>query len=127
MPKYIVIENLDIKSARPPYQFTDDDGRATTYRANAAAITSEKGENITVRNCVLRDCGNGLINSPAVVNLLIEGCYIYGNGNDGSIYEHNTYTEANGMTYQYNRFEAASGGLRREQSQGPLGGLRHTL
>jgi hypothetical protein len=33
---------------------------------------------------------------------LIEGCWIYDNGIEGSIYEHNTYTAAIGMVYQFN-------------------------
>ena len=108
MPKYIVIEGLDIRSARPPYSFTDDAGSTASYVNNAAALWIEKGENITVRNNVLHDSGNGLFVSSAEPyisrNILIESNYIYDNGNDGSLFEHNTYTEALGITYQFNRF-----------------------
>ena len=34
----------------------------------------------------------------------IEANYIYDNGNTNSLFEHNTYTEALGITYQFNRF-----------------------
>ena len=37
-------------------------------------------------------------------NIVIEGNGIYDNGNVNSLYEHNTYTEALGITYQFNRF-----------------------
>jgi hypothetical protein len=37
-------------------------------------------------------------------NILIEGNRIHDNGNVGSLFEHNTYTEALGITYQYNYF-----------------------
>jgi hypothetical protein len=37
-------------------------------------------------------------------NILVEGNYIYDNGNTSSIYEHNNYTAAIGITFQYNRF-----------------------
>ena len=60
MPKYIVIEGLDIRSARPPYSYTDDAGSTASYVNNAAALWIEKGENITVRNNILHDSGNGL-------------------------------------------------------------------
>ncbi|MDP2899044.1 MAG: right-handed parallel beta-helix repeat-containing protein [bacterium] len=103
LPKNIVIENLDIKSGRPPYSFTGRYGH-TEYSSNASAIYVEKGENITIRNCILRDCGNGFFCASGASNVLVEGCYIYDNGIEGSIYEHNNYTEANGIVFQYNHF-----------------------
>jgi putative Ig domain-containing protein len=108
MPRYIVIENLDVRSARPPYTFTDDAGAAQSYVANAAAIWIEKGEHITIRNNRMHDAGNGLFVSSADPNvsrdILIEGNAIFDNGNAGSLFEHNTYTEALGIIYQYNYF-----------------------
>ena len=38
MPRYITIENLDIRSARPPYTFTGRAGVPETYALNAAAL-----------------------------------------------------------------------------------------
>jgi hypothetical protein len=35
-------------------------------------------------------------------DILVQGCYIYGNGVVGSDPEHNVYTEAIGITFQYN-------------------------
>ena len=108
MPQYIVIENLDIRSARPPYSFTDDAGATVAYPNNAASVYIEKGEHITIRNCSVHDSGNGLFvassGSTVSRDILIEGNYIYDNGNNASIYEHNTYTAAIGITYQFNRF-----------------------
>jgi hypothetical protein len=109
MPQDIVIENLDIKSGRPPYSFTGRSGRED-YSENAAAIYVEKGENITIRNCILRDCGNGFFCASGASNVLVEGCFIYGNGIEDSIYEHNNYTEANGIVFQRNRFGALRSG-----------------
>ena len=108
MPKYIVIEGLDIRSGRPPYTFTDDAGATASYVNNTAAVWIEKGENITVRGSILHDSGNGLFVSSAEPyisrNILIEANYIYDNGIANSLFEHNTYTEALGITYQFNRF-----------------------
>lgn len=108
MPRWIEVANLDVRGARVPATFTDDSGNTGMYAQNAAAIFIEKGENITIRNCILRDSGNGLFvaSAGAMVSrdILIESCYILGNGNVGSAYEHNTYTAAIGITYQYNRF-----------------------
>jgi hypothetical protein len=108
LPKFITIENLDIRSARPPYTFVAANGSTQAYTNNASSIYVEKGENITVRNSIIHDSGNGFFvaSSAALAsrNVLVEGNYIYDNGNTGSIFEHNNYTAAIGITFQYNRF-----------------------
>jgi len=101
VPTWIVVENLDIRSGRTPYNFTGRSGR-TSYGSNAASIYVENGQNVTLRNCILHDSGNGLFVSWASRNVLVEGCWIYDNGIENSIYEHNTYTAAIGMVYQFN-------------------------
>ena len=106
-PRYITIENLEICNVRPPFTYTNWDGTPGSYGNTAAGIWIEKGENITIRNCDIHDCGNGVfVSSGSIVstNILVESCNIHGNGNTGSLYEHNVYTEALGMTFQYNRF-----------------------
>ena len=107
-PKFITIENLDIRSARPPYTFTSASGATQTYTNNASSIYVEKGENITVRNCLIHDSGNGFFvaSSPSLAsrNILVEGNHIYDNGITDSLFEHNNYTAAIGITFQYNRF-----------------------
>jgi hypothetical protein len=126
MPRYIVIDSLEIRGAQPAYTFTGDDGTTRSYSANASTIYVEKGENITVRNSILHDAGNGLFvaSTDAAVsrNILIEGNYIYGNGNSGSIYEHNSYTAAIGITFQYNRYgplrSGAGGNALKDRSAG---------
>jgi hypothetical protein len=126
MPAYIVIENLEIRSARPPFKFTDRGEAIAAYSMNAAAIYVEKGEHLTIRNCVLRDCGNGLfIGSSATAptrDVLVEGNYIFDNGNQDSGYEHNSYTEALGIVFQFNRYgrlrEGALGNNLKDRSAG---------
>ena len=108
MPRYITIENLEIRSARPPYSFTAANGTTQSYVNNAASIYVEKGEHITIRNCVLHDSGNGLfvgsLSDQPSRDFLIEANHIYDNGNSGSAYEHNNYSAAIGIVFQYNRF-----------------------
>jgi len=103
IPSWIVVENLDIRSGRTPYQFTGRNG-LTDYAENAASVYVENGQNVTIRNCIIHDSGNGLFVAAASRNVLIEGCWIYDNGIADSIYEHNTYTAALGMVYQFNYF-----------------------
>ena len=102
-PAHIIVENLEVRSGRAPFEFTGRDGKRR-YAKNAAAVYVEKGEHITVRGCVLHDSGNGLFVGPGARDILIENCYIYGNGAEGSIYEHNSYTSAMGIVFQGNRY-----------------------
>ncbi|WP_353780220.1 T9SS type A sorting domain-containing protein [Winogradskyella sp. 3972H.M.0a.05] len=107
LPSYITIENLELRSARPAYNFTTDNGSTDTYSSNAASIYIEKGEHIIIRDCIIHDSGNGIFigaNGGQTKNILIAKNYIYDNGIVGSIFEHNTYTEALGIIYEYNRF-----------------------
>ncbi|WP_457676439.1 hypothetical protein [Thiolapillus sp.] len=104
-PQYVIIENLDIRSGRPAYSFTGDNGSVSSYSSNAASIYVEVAQHLTIRNCILRDSGNGLFIGAfdgETRDILVEGNRIYDNGIDGSIYQHNTYTSAIGMVYQYN-------------------------
>lgn len=103
MPAHIVIENLEIRGARPPNHFVNRDG-VTQYAANAAAIFIEKGEHIKIRNCVLRDSANGLFVNHESQDILIEGCQLDENGMEGSHFEHNSYTAGIGLTFRGNRF-----------------------
>jgi hypothetical protein len=119
---HVIIENLEIRSGRPPYSFTDDSGAVQNYPNNAAAIFVEKGDHITIRNCALHDSGNGLFVSHQSSNVLVDGNYIYDNGNVGSIYEHNSYTAAAGITFQFNHYgplrEGCGGNNLKDRSAG---------
>lgn len=104
IPAWIVIEGLDIRGARPPYRFLDDHGSQKGYSSSASSIYIIEGHHITIRNCVLHDCANGLFAAHASSDILVEGCWIYDNGMEGSGYQHNNYTEATRITFQYNHF-----------------------
>lgn len=104
VPSHIFIESLEIQSAHPAYGFTDEAGNAGTYRTNAAAIHIEVGDHITIRGCKLSDAGNGLFTGLGSSNVLVSGNFIVDNGIEGSIYEHNSYTESLGITFEYNHY-----------------------
>ena len=106
LPGHLVIENLEIRSGRPPFTFTNESGGIEPYVNNAAAIYVEKAEHLIIRNCVLHDSGNGLFIGAfdgATQDILIERNFIHDNGIESSYYEHNTYTAAIHITYQFNR------------------------
>lgn len=107
LPSYITIENLEVRSGRPAYSFTNDNSVVEPYADNCASIYIEKGEHIIIRNCDIHDSGNGIFIGAYdgdTQDILLTGNYIYDNGIVGSYYEHNTYTAALDITYEYNRF-----------------------
>jgi parallel beta-helix repeat protein len=128
MPKYIVIENLEIRAARSSYTFTDDTGATVAYADNASTIFVEKCENCTIRNNVLHDAGNGLFvassDSSVSRDIVIEGNHIYDGGNVNSIYEHNVYTAALGIRFEGNflgpLLAGASGNNLKDRSAGTV-------
>ncbi|MHC4712244.1 MAG: putative Ig domain-containing protein [Planctomycetota bacterium] len=127
-PTWIIFEDLDIKSARPPYTYTCDEGTSKSYLQSASSIYVEKGKNITVRNCILRDCGNGFFtassDAEATESILIQGCHIWDNGIDGSIYHHNNYTASLFITHEYNHMgplrSGCSGNNLKDRSAGQI-------
>lgn len=129
-PRHVVLEGLDLRGAHPRYTFTDQTGKRRRFSTSAAALFIERGEHIVVRHCTLTDSANGLFvasgDSEEVVSrdILAEGNHIYGNGIAGSYYQHNAYTEAVGMVYQYNRFGSlrpgAGGNALKDRSAGTV-------
>jgi hypothetical protein len=104
VPSHIFIQRLDIRSARPPFTFTDDSGQAASYIENAAAIHVEIGAHITIHDCLLHDAANGLFASAQTTDLRVSGNHIYDNGMENSIYQHNSYTECLGIVFEYNHY-----------------------
>ncbi|MFH1390111.1 MAG: polysaccharide-degrading enzyme [Candidatus Margulisiibacteriota bacterium] len=113
-PSYIIVANLELKSANLDNTFTYNHGSGTatySYLSNAASIHIPRGDHIKIYNCVLQDSGNGLfaassagIEAYMTRDILVEGCYIHNNGVVGQDTRHNVYTEVIGIVFQYNRF-----------------------
>jgi len=127
-PSYIMIKNLEIKNARPGIWFTGRDG-LDEYWPMAACVQIEIGDHITLRDCIFHNTGNGVTTSHDSSEIVIEGCHIYDCGNVGSLYEHQTYTESQGIIYQYNHMgpllEGASGNNIKDRSAGTV--VRYNL
>jgi hypothetical protein len=103
-PGNIWIECLSIGHAKPGYSFTNAAGEQQEYASNAAAIYAEIGHDLHIRNCELYDAGNGLFTAWQTQNVLVAGNYIHDNGILDSIYEHNSYTESRGITFEFNHY-----------------------
>ncbi len=129
-PRHVELRGLKLQGALPDYSFTDQDGKTRRYSKSAAALFIERGEHIVVRRCVLTDSAHGLFvasgDSEETVSreILVEANHIYGNGIADSFYEHNAYTEALGMVYQFNRFGVlrarAGGNALKDRSAGTV-------
>jgi MYXO-CTERM domain-containing protein len=123
-PSHVVIEGLDVRGGHPDHRFTDSSGVTRTYAGNAAAIHVENGAHITIRDCVVRDSANGLFVSSETSDVLVEGNHVHGNGVIGDIYVHNSYTEADGIVFQFNHYGSlapgASGNNLKDRSAGTV-------
>ena len=101
---YITIACLDLMSAKTGYTFTTDNGSSSTYASNAAAIYIEQGEHISIKNCDIHDAGNGIFSTSSSSEIVISANHIWDNGISGSIYQHNSYTESLGITFEFNHY-----------------------
>jgi len=126
-PSWIVLQNLELRSAyrgddeKNLKTFTDGEGKQRPYSTNSASIFVERGEHVTVRNCIIHDSAYGLFVASADTEevlsreILVEGSYIYGNGTTNVDRRHNVYTEAAGVIFQGNRFGPQRPGARGNQ------------
>ncbi len=131
-PRHIVIRGLHIRHAFHEYGFTASNGATMTYNPNAAGIFVERGEHITVRDVALEGNGNGFFvasgDSEETLSrdILVEFSQLYGNGTVTTAFDrhHNLYTEAVGMTIQFNRFgplrTGSGGGNLKDRSTGTV-------
>lgn len=135
VPTHIRIENLEIRNAHQDQTFTPwfsglvdvNHPFASIYNATyknyapfVSGIRVQRGENITIKNCHIHQCGNGIFVNSVVDdnngngdfdagdvslisrNILIEHCSIHDNGCYNGNSCHNIYCEASGSVYQYN-------------------------
>lgn len=79
IPQHIIVEHLDLRSARPPFQFTNDGGGIETNSNNAASLYVEIGQHITLRNNIIHNSGNGIFigaNGGDTQDILIQNNHI---------------------------------------------------
>lgn len=95
---YIHIRNLALCNANNT-EWTFENNEKIKYTGNAAGIWIMKGRDITIDNCLIYSCGNGILtwHSPDVSHLTIKNSIILNNGNHAnpsSDQEHNAYLGA---------------------------------
>jgi hypothetical protein len=124
LPGYIEIANLRIQDGFQTNQFTAEDGTRAAYHEFSACIHARSVQHLIVRNNVLTGCGLGFFNwtgsgrawwDGLQIDTVLRGNYFYGNGSAGSYLEHQSYTESDGVLYEYNHFGAMREGAHGSQ------------
>jgi hypothetical protein len=131
-PGHIVIEGLVLRGAHEHTQHRTTGGELSPWDDGASAVYVANGDHITVRGCVLTDCGSGMfvlsksegVEGTLSRDILVEGNAVYGNGAIGQDRKHNMYLQALGTTVQFNRFgrlrDGAIGGNLKDRSAGTV-------
>jgi len=98
-PEWIIIQNLEIRGAAADASYTNSLG-ATVQYGFSAGIWIQPTSDVTVRNCVIYDNSQGIftMSKPGGIGescqrIKIQYNRIYGNGVNGSGYEHGCYIQ----------------------------------
>jgi hypothetical protein len=129
-PSYIDIEGLDLRNATAPNTFTDATGAARAYAVDASSVYVQLGQHVVIHSCTITGSGNGIFvasggdEEDLSRDMLIDGNSIYVNGTVGSWFQHNLYTEAIGVVFQYNHLglprAGSMGGNLKDRSAGTV-------
>jgi hypothetical protein len=124
LPAYIEIAGLRVQDGFKANQFSAENGTRASYDGFAACIYARSVQHLIVRDNVLADCGQGFYNwtgsssawwEGLQTDTVVRGNEFIGNGNPGSYTEHQSYTESDGVTYEFNRFGPMRAGARGSQ------------
>jgi hypothetical protein len=105
---YVVIKNFVLRNANnsQPYYLNDT---LYNYKDNAAGVFLWRGRHVTVSDCLISSCGDGILTNvaPEVEHFTLNHCTIFDNGNHrniGSSQEHNVYLQGEKTIVQFCRF-----------------------
>lgn len=112
-PGYIEISGIELKNAHPDNSYTrQTGGAADAWSAGGGAIYLRGAEHVTVRDCVIHHCSNGIVTNQGggeernlVRDLVITHCNLHSNGKSGNYYGRNLETQAAGVTLQFCRLD----------------------
>lgn len=128
--QYVTIQNHEVFNASKFKMYhPSGETELEKYAEGASGIYILRGENITIRNCTIHDCGNGLFvssfsnldhysNKPLFDSevqfvsrdILVESNYFYENGVPGRMFEHHSYCTAINTVYQFNHYGKLANG-----------------
>ena len=112
---YVIIKKLHLKNANNSKTYIERKKWLSKYQDNAAGVFVKFGMHVTVSECIIQSCGNGILSGywPDVGFLKIEKCTIYDNGNHKnpqSSQEHNLYLGGAKTIIQFNRLSSPRSG-----------------
>ena len=121
-PHYVEIANLEVRDGSPSYSFTAENGASSPYEDFTACIYSRSPVHLLVRDNVVHNCGQGFYNwtgdgstdqwwGALAADIVIRNNYFYDNGWANLYTSHQTYTEANGVVIEGNRFGTPKSGM----------------
>ena len=100
VPKWIIIQGLELRGARKGATFTQQNGQTGTY-GFSACLWIQQSEDLIVRNNTMTDCALGIftmakddILAETSVRLTLANNRVYSNGVAGSYSEHGFYVQA---------------------------------
>ena len=103
---WLYIENLDLREARSQNEFTDTGGGTQGYANNAAAIYVETGDHLYFRGNRISWSGNGIFVGSGASDVFVQCNRVHDNGVPDSFLEHNSYTEAMRITFEFNYYSS---------------------
>jgi hypothetical protein len=133
-PGYLVIKNMELRNCykgdNGSNSWTDYQGQSKTYGNVGGGIYMLTGDNITIEGCNIHGNGEGVFGAGSssfdryMVNIVLRGNYIWGNGNLNSYGEHNSYIECFYPLYEFNHYgperAGAAGGSLKDRSVGTI-------
>lgn len=119
---YIEIANLEVKDVGPSYNFTAENGTTLAYGDFSSGIHTRSPQHLIVRDCVVHNCCMGFYDWTSdgsgtrfdialAIDIVIRRNHFYDNGLASNWSNHQTYTEADGVIIEGNRFGAPKTGM----------------
>jgi hypothetical protein len=129
-PSFIDINNLQLQGANAGTAYTGYGGDARTYAAGASGVWMEGTSDVTIHGCTITNDSNGVFaksggdTATTTYRVTLDSNYLYGNGVAGNYLYHDSYIEADGAVYQYNRYgplrAGAPGNALKDRSAGTV-------
>lgn len=99
-PCFIQIKNIEMSGVGRSYTYVNLLGNTVSYVGGSAGIRVQSGADLTIENCIITDCENGVFTQISGSDLgstaervTLRNCKIYDNGTPGTETEHNVYMQ----------------------------------
>ncbi len=101
---WIWLQDLVITGAHPDNSFIDAEGGAVPYAPNGAGLRIARAHNVHLIGVELQGNHTGLYVTEYAEDILVAASWLHDNGSATVGATQNSYSEAVGVTFEYNRF-----------------------